>query len=185
MNTTFDDREALNRLLARTAVHDERAFEELYRRTSARLFGVCLRMLADRAEAEDALQDVFVAIWRRAQSYDPALASAMTWLVTLTRNRAIDRLRQRRDSTHHEPTGLDQVSDEGSDPPAAAEASEEYRLLQRCLDELDANHRRSVRDAFFSGATYKELAELHQVPLGTMKSWIRRALMQLRTCLES
>lgn len=185
MNTTFDDREALDQLLVQTALHDERAFAELYRRTSARLFSVCLRMLTDRTEAEDALQEVFVAVWRRAKSYDPALASAITWLITLTRNRAIDHLRQRRNVTRHDSLDLDQLPDEGSDPPAAAAASEEYRSLQRCLDQLDENYRRSVREAFFSGATYKEMAERRQVPFGTMKSWIRRALLQLRTCLKS
>ncbi|MFZ0501752.1 MAG: sigma-70 family RNA polymerase sigma factor [Steroidobacteraceae bacterium] len=185
MNTTPDDREALDPLLVRTALHDESAFAELYRRTSARLFGICLRMLPDRAEAEDALQEVFVAVWRRAQSYDPALGSAMTWLVTITRNRTIDRLRQSGDRSRRDLIDLDRLPDEGRGPSAATEASEEYRLLQLCLDQLEVNHRRSVREAFFSGATYKEMAERCQVPLGTMKSWIRRALIQLRACLES
>lgn len=184
MNTTPDDRRALNRLLVLAARHDQRAFAELYQRTAARLFGICLRMLTDRTEAEDALQEVFVAVWRRAQSYDPDLASATTWLVTLTRNRAIDRLRQRRDGMRQDSIDPDQLPDEVHDPTTATEASEEYRRLLRCLDQLDGNSRRSVREAFFSGATYKEMAERRQVPLGTMKSWIRRALLQLRTCLE-
>ncbi len=185
MNTTAEESETLERLLARTALRDERAFAEIYRRCSARLFGICLRMLHDRAEAEDVLQDVFVTVWRRAQSYDQAVAGANTWLVALARNRSIDRLRQRQGGSSCGAIDLDQLRDEGLDPPAAMQASQEYRLLQRCLDELEPNSRRSVREAFFSGATYKELAERRQVPLGTMKSWIRRALIQLRTCLES
>lgn len=185
MNTTASDRETLDRLLVRTALHDERAFAELYRRTSARLFGICLRMLPERAEAEDVLQDVFIAVWRRAESFDPAVAGAVTWLITLARNRAIDRLRQRHSRPHHEAIDLDRLPDGADAPLAAAESSQEYRHLRRCLDELEPDHRRSVREAFFSGATYKELAERRQMPLGTMKSWVRRALMQLRACLES
>jgi len=185
MNPTSDEPLELVRLLAGTAARDANAFAELYRRTSARLFGIALRMLSDRGEAEDVLQEVFTAVWRRAEVFDPALAGAMTWLVALTRNRAIDRLRQRRESVPDGALDLDRFADERPGPAAQAEAGLEYRRLQGCLDELDPNHGRSVREAFFSGATYNELAQRCRVPLGTMKSWIRRALIQLRACLES
>jgi RNA polymerase sigma factor (sigma-70 family) len=185
MNTAYDERDVLGQLLAQTAAQDQRAFAELYRRTSARLYGLALRMLRDRQEAEDVLQEVFTTIWRRAAVFDPALAGAMTWLTTLARNRAIDRLRQRRQRGPDDPIDLDRLADERLGPAADVEASQEYRRLRRCLDELDPKHSRSVREAFFSGATYKELADRCRVPLGTMKSWIRRALIQLRTCLDS
>jgi len=183
MNPTSDEPAELVRLLTQTAVRDTNAFAELYRRTSGRLFGIALRMLGDRGEAEEVLQEVFTAVWRRAEVFDPALAGAMTWLIALTRNRTIDRLRQRRESPSDDLIEL--VADERPGPAAQAEASLEYRRLQGCLDQLDPKHSRSVREAFFSGASYNELAQRCRVPLGTMKSWIRRALIQLRTCLES
>ncbi len=185
MNHTSTETDTLEQLLSRTAMHDRAAFAELYRQTSPHLFGLCVRMLRDRGEAEEVLQEAFIAIWRRADGYNPALASAGTWLTTLVRNRAIDRLRQRRTDTHADPLELERLPDEGRGPAAHAEASEDYRRLERCLGQLDPKHSRSVREAFFTGATYKELAMRCQVPLATMKSWIRRALLQLRTCLET
>jgi RNA polymerase sigma-70 factor, ECF subfamily len=185
MKEPSDESLALERLLSLTGQGDPRAFAELYERTATRLFGVCLRMLRDRSEAEEVLQEVFVTVWRRARDFDAARAAPSTWLITLARNKAIDRLRQARARVPLAAIDLAIVADEGPGPPAAAQASQEYRRLQRCLDELDPKHRRSVREAFFSGDTYKELAERCQVPLGTMKSWIRRALAQLRTCLET
>jgi len=185
MNQPSDETLALERLLTRTGRGDARAFAELYERLSPRLFGVCLRMLRDRNEAEDVLQEVFVTVWRRARDFDPARAAATTWLVTLARNKAIDRLRQRRPGAPLEAVDFDRLADEGRGPPAHAEASQEYARLRRCLETLDPEDQGSLREAFFTGATYKELAERGQVPLGTMKSRIRRALAQLRTCLET
>jgi RNA polymerase sigma factor (sigma-70 family) len=178
------ERDELNRLLVQTGRHDQKAFAELYKRTSSKLFGVCLRMLRDRGEAEEVLQETYATVWRRAASFDSAKASAITWLITLSRNKAIDRLRQHREELLDDPSRLDEAVDEQPTPAADAEASQEYRRLQHCLDELEPQQRDSVREAFFTGATYNELATRCMVPLGTMKSWIRRSLMQLRTCLD-
>ncbi|MFZ0871695.1 MAG: sigma-70 family RNA polymerase sigma factor [Rhodanobacter sp.] len=178
------ERDELNRLLIETGRNDQKAFAELYKRTSSKLFGVCLRMLHDRGEAEEVLQETYTTVWRRAASFDAAKASAITWLITLSRNKAIDRLRQHREELLDDPSRLDQAVDEQPTPAADAEASQEYRRLQHCLDELEPQQRDSVREAFFTGATYNELATRCMVPLGTMKSWIRRSLMQLRTCLD-
>lgn len=178
------ERDELNRLLVQTGRHDQKAFAELYKRTSSKLFGVCLRMLRDRGEAEEVLQETYTTVWRRAASFDSAKASAITWLITLSRNKAIDRLRQHREELLDDPSRLDEAVDEQPTPAADAEASQEYRRLQHCLDELEPQQRDSVREAFFTGATYNELATRCMVPLGTMKSWIRRSLMQLRTCLD-
>lgn len=175
----------LSELLRRTADGDQRGFEELYRLTSAKLFGVCLRMLRERRDAEDALQEVYTTLWRRAGSFDAARASAMTWLVTLARNKCIDRLRQHRELVPDEPIDLDGVPDTQAGPATDAEQGQEYRRLQECLETLESRQRRSLREAFFSGATYNEMATRCSVPLGTMKSWIRRGLLQLRACLES
>ena len=174
----------LNRLLQNTARSDQAAFAELYQRTSSKLFGVCLRMLRDRGEAEEVLQETYTTVWRRAGSFDATRASAITWLVALSRNKAIDRLRQHREELLDDPTKLEVAVDQQPTPAAEAEASQEYRRLQHCLDELEPQQQSSVREAFFSGATYNELAARCKVPLGTMKSWIRRSLIQLRQCLE-
>ncbi|HEY8229066.1 MAG TPA: sigma-70 family RNA polymerase sigma factor [Rhodanobacteraceae bacterium] len=179
-----DDREALVRLLQQSARGDREAFAEIYQRTSSKLFGVCLRMLRERGEAEDALQNVYITIWRRADSFDPTRAAAMTWLITLARNQCIDRLRQHREALLDDAVA-DNLADPAPGPAAHGEASQQRQRLERCLGALAEQQRQAVCAAFFSGATYNELAERCDVPLATMKSWIRRSLIRLRTCLES
>jgi len=139
--------------------------------------------LRDRSEAEEVLQETYATVWQRAAGFDAAKAGAITWLITLSRNKAIDRLRQRREERLDDPSKLEETIDVQPTPAARAEASQEYRRLQDCLDELEPQKRDSVREAFFSGATYNELAQRCKVPLGTMKSWIRRSLLLLQTCL--
>ncbi|MEC5409385.1 sigma-70 family RNA polymerase sigma factor [Paraburkholderia sp. MPAMCS5] len=173
----------LNSILRLVARGDQRAFADFYRLTASRVFAVIVRMLHDRAEAEDVLQEVYTNAWHRAGSFDPARGNAMTWLITLARNRAIDRLRQHREEPLDEERAAE-IRDDAPTPAEAAERSEERRRLERCLDALDPQQVGAVREAFFTGATYGELAERLRVPLGTMKSWIRRSLMQLKTCLE-
>lgn len=182
--TSPAERDELNRLLQQAGRNDQKAFAELYKRTSSKLFGVCMRMLRDRGEAEEVLQETYTTVWRRAGSFDASRASAITWLVTLSRNKAIDRLRQHREELLDDPSRLDEAVDEQPTPAVGAETSQEYQRLQQCLDELEPQQQSSVREAFFTGATYNELATRCKVPLGTMKSWIRRSLMQLRTCLD-
>ncbi|WP_250622960.1 sigma-70 family RNA polymerase sigma factor [Pinirhizobacter soli] len=182
--TSPAERDELNRLLQQAGRNDQKAFAELYKRTSSKLFGVCLRMLHDRGEAEEVLQETYTTVWRRAASFDSAKASAITWLVTLSRNKAIDRLRQHREELLDDPSKLNETVDDQPTPAAGAETSQEYQRLQQCLEELEPQQQSSVREAFFTGATYNELAARCKVPLGTMKSWIRRSLMQLRTCLD-
>ncbi|MEO6967905.1 MAG: sigma-70 family RNA polymerase sigma factor [Rhodanobacteraceae bacterium] len=181
--TATTDTEDLTRILRAVADGDRNAFAELYRRTSSKLFGVCLRMLHERGDAEDVLQEVFTAVWRRAGSFDAARAGAMTWLITMTRNRAIDRLRQRREAPLDEATERELVDDQPT-PAANTETSQQRRRLERCLDTLDPQQKTAVRAAFFAGLTYNELATRSGVPLATMKSWIRRSLIRLRACLE-
>jgi RNA polymerase sigma-70 factor (ECF subfamily) len=177
------EREELNGLLIRAGRGDQQAFAALYQRTSSKLFGVCLRMLRQRSEAEEVLQETYLTVWRRAAGFDAGKASAITWLVTLARNKAIDRLRQHREE-QLDPLQLEETVDSRPTPAAGAETSQEHQRLQRCLDALEPTQRSAVREAFFTGATYNELAVRSKVPLGTMKSWIRRSLLQLRTCLE-
>jgi RNA polymerase sigma factor (sigma-70 family) len=171
--------------LVRVAGGDRAALRLVYQDTSAKLFGVCLRILKDRSEAEDVLQDVYVTVWRKAASFDPARASPITWMVAIARNRSIDRLRSRPAGGRLEPI---EAADVVSDPAPAAlervEMAQQQQRLARCLEELEARHATAIRAAFLDGATYEQLAGRMNVPLGTMKSWIRRALLKLRACLE-
>jgi RNA polymerase sigma factor (sigma-70 family) len=171
--------------LARVAGGDRTALRIVYQDTSAKLFGVCLRILNDRSEAEDVLQDVFVTVWRKAASFDAARASPITWLVAIARNRSIDRLRSSGGRRRTEP--IEAASEVSDDAPAAVELVEqaqEHARLATCLGELEERHAKAIRSAFLDGTTYEQLAERMAVPLGTMKSWIRRGLLKLRACLE-
>jgi len=176
-------RSELAALLADVAGGDRAAMAEVYRRTSAKLFGISLRLLGSRSEAEEVLQDVYLTVWRKAGSFDAARASPITWLSVMARNRAIDRLR--RQGPGHE--AIDAAADVADDLPTpfdlAADSQDRGRLAD-CLEQLDEQPRAMIRKAFVDGATYRELAEVENVPLGTMKSWIRRALTRLRGCLE-
>ena len=179
-------RSQLAAALVRVAGGDRAALRVVYQDTSAKLFGVCLRILKDRGEAEDVLQEVFVTVWRRAASFDPGRASPITWMVAIARNRAIDRLRASAVSRRMEPI---ESADAVSDPAPAAvervELAQQHQRLSRCLEELEARQASAIREAFLDGTTYEELAARMSVPLGTMKSWIRRGLLKLRTCLEA
>ncbi len=182
--STAEEREQLSRILVAAAAGDQQAFGELYRRTSSKLFGVCLRMLRDRSEAEDVLQEVYTTVWRRAGSFDASRASAITWLVTMARNKSIDRLRQHRETLLDEPDSFDRADESQPSPAQQAELSQARQRLEQCLDGLEPTQKSAVREAFFSGTTYMDLAERAKVPLGTMKSWIRRSLIRLKACLE-
>lgn len=184
MNASPVEHAELSLILLAAGRGDRHAFAELYRLTSPRLFGVCLRMLRERGDAEDVLQEVYATVWRRAESFDPARAGAFTWLLALTRNKAIDRLRQHREHLLDAPDDYDPADENTPSPAQLAEAGQLRRRLQHCLDQLEAPQQAALRAAFFTGATYNELAARRRVPLATMKSWIRRSLIRLRTCLE-
>ncbi|HET8611364.1 MAG TPA: sigma-70 family RNA polymerase sigma factor [Sphingomonas sp.] len=179
-----EDRRLLAEALGRAGQGDRAAFAEVYRRTSAKLFGVCLRILSDRTEAEESLQEVYTIIWTRAGRYDPTLASPITWLATIARNRSIDRLRARRVFADASPEAAEAVPDPADDALTTLTRAEQDGALGRCLGELDERAQGAIRRAFFAGLSYAELAQEQAVPLGTMKSWIRRGLIRLRECLE-
>lgn len=171
-------------LLARAASGDRRAFGPLYSATSAKLFGVLLRILGDRAEAEDALQDVFARVWTNAGRYDPSKGRGMTWLIAVARNRGIDRLRAR--ATRPESGGVD------PDTVGDTRGGAEERLLARadlgqlagCLDRQPPDKASALKGAYISGESYAALAERFDVPLNTMRTWLRRGLQQLRECMQ-
>ncbi|MBY8828933.1 sigma-70 family RNA polymerase sigma factor [Hephaestia sp. CMS5P-6] len=177
-------RERLTNTLVRTGAEDRAAFRDLYDCTSAKLYGICLRICEDRQAAEDVLHEVYLTIWKRAGAYEPGRASPITWMATIARNRAIDwrRSQQRRPSAL-----LDDLPPIPDDAPLASDmmlAEEISHRLHLCLDELDRNQKDAIRTAFFDGVTYAELAERRAVPIGTMKSWVRRGLRRLKECLD-
>lgn len=174
----------LSQMMSRIAEGDRDALRQLYQATSSKLFGVCLRILSDKDESEDVLQEVYVTIWRRADRFDKDRASVMTWISTIARNRAIDRLRARGPLAHAEPVEELEIADPAPAATALLESAEAVGALQRCLSELDDRTEQAIRTAFFEGVTYEALARRLDTPLGTVKSWIRRGLMKLKGCLE-
>jgi RNA polymerase sigma-70 factor (ECF subfamily) len=152
----------------------------LYRATSARLFGICLYYLGNRAEAEEVLQEAYTSIWLKASSFDPGLASAYTWMATITRHKAIDRRRAQRVYEPLEAAPQWVAKDTVID---SIEHERQGNAIDRCLATLSEDQQRYIRMAFFEGCSYAELAKRHSILPGTMKSWIRRGLLGLRGCL--
>jgi len=173
----------ITRLIVRVSMKDRAAFDLLYRRTSAKLFGVCLRVLSDRGEAEEALQEVFVKIWMKADRFAVSELSPISWLVAIARNHSIDRIRARRERTAALDAARD-VPDDRPGPEAQAVASSERERIHTCLDELEQDRAAAVRGAYLNGDSYVELAGQFSVPLNTMRTWLRRSLIKLRECLE-
>lgn len=174
--------EHIETLLGRVVLKDRAAFIDLYDRTSAKLFGVCLRILKDRAEAEEAVQEAFVKIWNNADRYKPGGFSPISWMVAIARNHSIDRLRKRRGG-HVEIDEAVQIPDTGPGPEAQLIAADTGRRIATCLEGLPDDRADAVRGAYLEGYSYAELAERHSVPLNTMKTWLRRSLLALRDCL--
>jgi RNA polymerase sigma-70 factor (ECF subfamily) len=171
--------------LSRTALRDQVAYEALYRATAAKLFGFVLRILQRRDLAEDCLQDAFVSIWHRAGDYRADRAQPFTWMAAIARNRALDMLRAA--SSYREIAVGDEIDAWESERASVVEeavAGDDARALQRCLEQLPATHRQAIAWSYFRGLAHAELAKNLAQPLGTVKTWIRKGLMQLRQCLE-
>ncbi|MFD1610761.1 sigma-70 family RNA polymerase sigma factor [Sphingomonas tabacisoli] len=176
-------RQRLAEILSAVSSGDRRAFHELYQRTSAKLYGVCCRILGEGRDAEDALQEAYVNVWRRAERFDASRASPITWLAAIARNAAIDRLRARGTRTMAPIEEAHDLADERPNAEFMLGQETEARRLHGCLSELPGRDSGLIRAAFLEGATYSELATRASEPLGTIKSRIRRALMKLRDCL--
>lgn len=183
-NATSTASDPVAALLRDVADGQRDALERLYRDTSASLLGICIKLLRDRDEAEDVLQEVFVTVWAKANQFDAARARGMTWLGSIARNRSIDRLRARPQAVWVDIDDTPGLADEGMDPVGHATQAQDRSRLDDCFDELDENRQQLIRRAFFEGMTYEELARRNDSPLGTVKSWIRRSLQQLKACLE-
>ena len=184
----------LAQLLAHAGLGDRRAFAQLYERTSGHLLAVVLRIQRDRAQAEDLLQEVYVSVWKAAASFDAARSQPLTWLTHIARNRAIDSLRRAqaqprlesttRDDDDDRPDALDAQADDGPGPLDLLGLASQKRELSACMDKLTAPQRQSVALAFFDGLSHAEVAAQLREPLGTVKSWVRRALSTLKGCLD-
>ena len=177
----------LTELLARTALADQAAFGELYRQTSAHLYGVALRILRESAAAEEVLQESFVNVWHHAGSYVAARSQPLTWLTSIVRNRCLDRLRKHDldtvtiDDDEHTMT----IADQDPTPLELLLRGADASAVRRCVDALDADQKQAIALAFYQGLSHAELARHLGQPLGTVKSWVRRGLERLKVCLES
>ncbi len=176
-------------LLARVALGDQAAFGEFYELTSAHLYGVAVRILRDAPAAEEILQEAYVSVWHHAGSYESAKSQPLTWLTTIVRNRCLDQLRRREIDT------VTLIADDDDapayDPPSETMtpvemllAGAEAQSVRECVETLDAGPKQAIALAFYQGLSHSELATHLRQPLGTVKSWVRRGLERLKTCLD-
>ncbi|MBQ8106403.1 MULTISPECIES: sigma-70 family RNA polymerase sigma factor [unclassified Afipia] len=170
-------------LLASVAKGDEAAFERLYAATRAKLFGVVLRILRRQDLAEEVVQEAYVKIWHSAGQFNPSLASPITWMVSIARNRAIDVVRKRSEaSIEDEPSAMEIASDI-PDPLARREMTEELKRILECVGQLDPERQKLVLLAYYNGWSREQLSEKFNTPLNTVKTWLRRSMIEIRGCL--
>ena len=177
---TLDEIEGM---IARMAMGDRQALSLLYGATSAKLFGIALRVLEDRHEAEDALQEIYVKLWHNADRYRVNGLSPMTWMITVARNHSIDRLRARRSARSSPIEDASEIADDRGTPEDAAVASSLAGRIGECLGTLPPDRADAVRRCYLQGASYADLAARYGVPLNTVRTWLRRSLLKLRECL--
>ena len=165
---------------------DQAAFADLYRQTSAKLFGVALRILKREDWAGEVLQDSFVNIWKHAAEYTTHKSAPMTWMTSIVRNRALDLLRRPGlEVTPEDNSLIEDFEDGGQGPVEQLLKSDAADALARCMQQLEAKQRQSIMLAFYHGLTHAELAKHLRQPLGTVKTWIRRGLERLKRCLSA
>lgn len=183
-----EQEDQLKEWLAAAARADGAAFRRLYDATSAKLFGFAVRILGKGELAEEVLQESYVSIWNNAGSYRPALAAPLTWMTAIVRNKAFDALRRRGDRGGIEINGLDPeivqaMESDGPTPLEALQLSSDATALALCMKRLEALHRQAIALAFYHDLSHSEVAGQFQLPIGTIKTWIRRGLERLRACL--
>ncbi len=177
-------RHELDRLLAEVAKGDEPSFAELYQATSAKLFAVALRILRTREVAEEVLQESYFRVWERAKDFDPRIASPITWMSAIVRNRALDEVRRRIARPFADDANIEDIASEDEHPLEALGRKEDVERLLRCLDRLEPEKRQIVRLAYLDGLSREALAKRFDRPEGTIKTWLHRSLAQLKGCLE-
>lgn len=180
------DARELAGLLAACGRRDRAAFERLYRLTSPKLFGVAVRILRRDDRAEEILQECYLSIWQHAGEYAPALAQPMTWMTSIVRNRCLDWLRRPALELADEDGAITAATESDAPGPLAAlERAVEAAAVKRCLDGLDARQRQSIALAFYDGLSHSEIASHLGAPLGSVKTWVRRGLARLKSCMET
>ena len=181
--------ETLARWLARVALQDREAFVEVYRATSPHLLGLAFRVLNQRERAEEVLQESFMSVWRNAGRFDPSVATPMTWLINIVRNKAIDTLRaggsERRVTVPLDEDALGVAADEAQSPQHLLEENLKRLKIGECMAGLTAAQRQALALAYYRGMVHTEIAASVGAPLGTVKAWIRRGLDRLKGCLEA
>lgn len=179
----------LAQLLSRVALGDQAAFGDLYGATSAHLYGAALRILRDAAAAEEILQEAYVNVWHHAGSYEAAKSQPLTWLTTIVRNRCLDQVRRRELATvpltpEDDDAPRHELPSDAMTPAEMLQAGAEAASVRDCMEALDAGPKQAIALAFYRGLSHAELAAHLRAPLGTVKSWVRRALARLKNCLD-
>ena len=170
-------------LLGAVARGDETAFERLYEATRAKLYGVLLRILGKSALADEVMHEAYLKVWKMADRFDPATASPITWMVAIARNRAIDIVRKRGDISIDEEPDAPEPSADAPPPLARREMTAELKRLLSCLGRLDSEKQRIVLLAYYSGWSRDQLATKLDIPVNTIKTWLRRSLLEIRECM--
>ncbi len=190
------EQKQLAQWLAATAREDAQAFRLLYEASAPKLFGFALRILTKREWAEEVLQESFVNVWHNASAYQAGLALPMTWMTTIVRNKAFDMLRKMRheeadieiDANYGQEEGmgtlLDQIASGDATPLEALEMRDDAKALARCFAQLQSLHRQAIALSFYHDLSHSEVAEQLSLPMGTVKTWIRRGLERLKTCMS-
>lgn len=173
-------------LLLQVAQQDRAAFRKLYIATSAKLFGVSLRILRSEAEANDALQVIYTRVWTRSGRFDPTKGRGMTWLISIARNHAIDCVRSRTTEPQLDHDfDIDVLKDRSPSVETRLAAKSDLGRLNTCFELLERDRASAVKKAYLEGRSYQELADTYGVPLNTMRTWLRRSLLKLRECMET
>lgn len=189
MDNTINSSQQLKTLLALTARQDATAFRALYEAVAPKLYGFLLRILNKRELAEEALQESFVSIWHNASGYQPQLAAPMTWMTTIVRNKAFDLLRRQDDNVEMDAESFNKEVMEALESPdrgpgQVLQLSQDATALARCFRTLEGLQKQAIVLAYYHDASHSDIASQLTLPIGTVKTWIRRGLERLRLCLN-
>jgi RNA polymerase sigma-70 factor (ECF subfamily) len=183
---TSAQNDLLKDLLAASSKGDAQAFARLYQETSSKLFGVAIRIVRREDWAEEVVQESYVKIWNHAGDYRTQLSAPMTWMTSIVRNRCLDWLRRPNlEIPENDDHQLDSWAADDPGPLQMLQSRAEAQALANCLGRLEGKMRQAIALAFFDGMSHSELADHMQEPLGTVKTWVRRGLDRLKTCLGS
>ncbi|RBO84960.1 sigma-70 family RNA polymerase sigma factor [Marinomonas aquiplantarum] len=176
--------ETLVSLLERVAQKDQAAFSELYQATHRKLFGIVLRILSKQALAEDILQEVYLTVWQKAPAFNSEVASPVTWLATIARNRAIDEIRKTQLPEQESDVDFDLILDDKMRPEEATSQRKELQKLETCLQGLESPKAEMIKAAYLNGESREQLSRRFNQPLGTIKTWLHRSIKQLQGCMK-